>query len=132
VIETSVGSAEKDAMSDKMKAAWAVNGLLAVIFVLLAGHYWNTPATPAYAVGGGWETNGIMAGTALDTERIILVDTTTKNIMIYKIIGNSFRLVGARAYDYDVLIEDSAGTPIERGTGATWRNVRDLWNSAKK
>jgi hypothetical protein len=118
---------EKIIMSEKTKTAWIINGLLAVILVLLLGYLINLNATPAYAAGGGWETDGVMATTALDTEHVILIDTKSKTIMIYKNTANAFRLVGARSYEYDVEVEDTAGTAIEKGQGATWKVMRDQY-----
>lgn len=119
-------------MNTHTKTAWAINGLLAVILVLLAGHYFNLSSTPAYAAGGGWDTDGIMATMALDTERLVLIDTRNRQICVYKTTGNMFRLVGARAFDLDILVEDSAKTKIEKGQGYTrWEMDRD-YNAAKK
>jgi hypothetical protein len=112
-------------MNENTKNTWMINGLLAVILALLAGYYIHNGSAPAYAAGGGWETDGVMAmSTSGDNERLVLVDTGKQNIMVYKILNKQFRLVGARSYKYDVEIEDSAGSDIEKkGTGATYLDV---------
>jgi hypothetical protein len=115
-------------MSDNKTTAWIINGLLAVIFVLLAGYYVKSTA-PAYAAG--WDTDGIMAAQALDTDRLVLVDTKNRNICMYATTGNAFRLVGARSYEYDTEVEDSAGTVIERGQGCTWGDMKLLYDKKK-
>lgn len=119
-------------MSEQTKNTWTINALLAVILALLTAYYFRSSETPAYAAGGGWDTDGIMAVSAADTERIVLVDTKNKTVMIYKTLGNAFRLVGSRSYEYDMEVEDSAGTVIEKGQGRTWMNMFEDYNAAKK
>lgn len=120
-------------MTRETKTTWIMNGLLAVILVLLAGHYLNSTAAPAYAAGGGWDTDGIMATTALDAERLVLVDTKNKAIMVYKVNGNMFRLVGARSFEYDVEVDDSDGTIIQKSPqGMTWMQMYQIYSAAKK
>ena len=116
-------------MSDTAKTAWTINGLLAIILLLLGGYYFDRSSTPAYAAG--WDTNGVMVASAVETERLVLVDTTKKNIMVYRVINNIFRLVGARSYEYDIEFEDTAGVPtVEKG--ARWFQVRQLYDATKK
>jgi hypothetical protein len=119
-------------MTDNAKQNWTINALLAVILGLLIGyHFQQTPK--AYAAGGGWDTDGVIAGATTDQERLVVVDTTKKNIMIYKTAQNrSLRLVGARSYQYDVEIEDAANTAIEKGAGRTFKEIYDYYNSTKK
>jgi hypothetical protein len=117
-------------MTSPTKNAWLINGLLAVILVLLVGHYLGSSA-PAYAAGGGWDTDGIMATTGFETDRIVLIDTKNKQIMVYKTTGKAFRLVGARSFEYDVLVDDSAGTPIEKAPqGMTWMQMYNMYKAA--
>ncbi|HYF51944.1 MAG TPA: hypothetical protein VEJ63_21225 [Planctomycetota bacterium] len=118
-------------MSEQTKNKWIVNGLLAVILALLGGYYIRSGVASAFAAGGGWETDGVMAiSTVGDNDRLVLVDTTKQNIMVYKILNKQFRLVGARSYKYDVEIEDTAGTKIEQsGTGATYLEVWQFYQS---
>ena len=119
-------------MNSQTRTAWLINGLLAVILVLLAGHYLGS-STPAYAAGGGWDTDGIMAVTAVDVDRVVLIDTKSKQIMVYKTTGKMFRLVGARSFEYDVLVDDSAETQIEKAPqGMTWMQMYNQYNAATK
>ncbi|HYG75734.1 MAG TPA: hypothetical protein VEK08_12080 [Planctomycetota bacterium] len=112
--------------------AWTINALLAVILVLLCAVYFNASSKSAHAAGGGWDTDGVMAlTTAADNERLILVDTKKMNIMVYKPLGNKFNLVGARNYEYDVQIEDSEGTQIEKGNGKTYMEIFRIYHELK-
>jgi len=118
-------------MSDT-KNSWTINALLAVILVLLCGFYFNSTSKSAYAAGGGWDTDGVMAiSTGADNERVILIDTKKMNIMVYKPLGNKFNLVGARNYEYDVQIEDSEGTAIEKSNGKTYMEVFRIYHELK-
>lgn len=120
-------------MTEANKQTWTINALLAVILTLLVGYYVQQSSAPAFAAGGGWETDGVVAGTTTDIERLVVVDTKKQNIMIYKTAqGRALRLVGARSYKYDVEIEDSAGTPIEQGNGRTFKEVYDIYNARPK
>jgi len=119
-------------MTEKTKTTWIINGLLAAILVLLVGYYINLSSPPAYAAGGGWDTDGIMATTAMDSDRLVLIDTKNKAICVYKTTGNLFRLVGARSFEFDIEVEDSAGGPIEKGQGMTWMQMYTMYNASKK
>lgn len=104
-------------MSEKTKNVWIINGLLAVILLLLGGLYLRTSGQNAYAAGGGWETDGVMALSTSATENLVLVDTKNHNFMVYRVQGKGkFTLIGARSYEYDVMYEDTAYNPdIVRG-----------------
>jgi hypothetical protein len=119
-------------MSERTKHAWLVNGLLAVILVLLAGYYTHGTRT-AQAAGGGWETDGVMAMTSSNAqERLVLIDTKKQNMMIYRSQGGGmFRLVGARSYQYDVEIDDSdtAGSVL-KAQGITWFEAKHLYEAS--
>ncbi|MFH0938833.1 MAG: hypothetical protein V1899_06095 [Planctomycetota bacterium] len=119
-------------MSEKNRNFWIINGLLAVILALLVGLYLNVNQK-AYAAGGGWETDGIMANSfSGGSERLIIMDTKKQNIMSYKILGSGqFRLVGARSYKYDVEIEDSAGTSVETGNGKTFSEIFNQYEASR-
>jgi hypothetical protein len=121
-------------MSQPSRHAWVVNGLLAVVLALLLGIYINFHSQNAYAAGGGWETDGVMlACTQTTNERLVLVDTQKKNIMIYKTAGaGQFRLVGARSYKYDVELEDTAGSTVETGSGKSFTEVYHLYQSLQQ
>lgn len=119
-------------MNEKTKYTWTINALLAVILVLLGGYWFNSSSAPAFAAGGGWDTDGVMAiSSASDNERIVLIDTKKQNIMIYKPQTNKFRLVGARSYEYDVQIDDSEGTAISTGNGKTYMEVFKIYHEMK-
>ncbi|HEY3318885.1 MAG TPA: hypothetical protein VGP72_00205 [Planctomycetota bacterium] len=119
-------------MREKLRSLWTINALLAVILALLCTWYFHTPAQKAYAAGGGWDTDGIMAvNTASDNERVVLINTKKQVIMIYKPQANKFRLVGARSFEYDVQIEDSEGTNISSGQGKTFMQIFQIYNELK-
>jgi hypothetical protein len=130
-------------MNDSKRNAWLINGLLAVILTLLVGFYLNTGSSTAYAAGGGWETNGIMAITASQNEQLILLNTdpndktSGQNIMIYRAEGanGKFRLLGARSFKYDVeLVDTSASLQTEQKyqQGATFVDVYKDWQDKNK
>lgn len=98
-----------------LKNSWTINALLAAILALLCGYYYNMNSQKAYA-GTGWDTNGVMALSAAgENERLVIIDTTKQNFMIYKTQGvGQFRLVGARSYKYDVEMDDTAASPYEK------------------
>ena len=119
-------------MSDR-KATWFENALLLGLLGLLALVYGTLPNKTAQAAGGGWDTNGVMAVTTGPSERLVLIDTTKKNICVYRNLGaGQFRLVGARSYKYDVEIKDSKATEIERGNGVTFHEIKKLYESQPK
>jgi hypothetical protein len=120
-----------------LRDLWFENALLLAVLVLLAVLYVGRAGAPALAAGGGWETNGVIALSS-GGEKLILVDTNKKNICIYKVRGvGEFRLVGARNYQYDVEIEDTAAPDgsagvTERGPGWTYVEVRRFYEQGKK
>jgi len=120
-------------MSDKTKNAWVINGLLAVILLLLVGFYFRTSIQTASAAGGGWETDGVMAISSNLTERLVLVDTAHHNFMVYRIQGKGgkFTLMGARSYQYDVEMEDTANTP-DIARGVTFLDAWKIYQSNLK
>jgi hypothetical protein len=133
---------ENKVMSET-KNDWLINGLLAVILALLIGFYLHVASSTAYAAGGGWDTNGLMAITATEGEDLILVNTDPNDkaagqtIMIYRTQGaGKFRLIGARSFKYDLELIDSAGTPQTEQRyqqGMTFREVyEDYQNKDKK
>lgn len=121
-------------MNSRAKQAWLLNGGLAVLF-LVASLSIRQMNMPAYAAGGGWDTNGIMANTTEgDTERLVFVDTTKKNIMIYKTdSAGAFRLMSARSYRYDANLEDTSKMDeIEKRNGITYMRTCEILYGAKK
>jgi hypothetical protein len=101
---------------------WFENILLLCLLALLVCVYVNLPSRQAQAAGGGWDTDGIIAFAGGGAGKILLVDTVKRNMCLYKIRGGEFRLAGARSFKYDVEIEDSAGSEMERN-GWTYNQV---------
>jgi hypothetical protein len=101
---------------------WFENALLLGLLALLVCVYVNLPSRQAQAAGGGWDTDGIIAFSGTSGGKILLIDTVKRNMCLYKTRSNEFRLVGARSFKYDVEIEDSAGSEMER-TGWTYHQV---------
>ena len=116
---------------------WIINALLLaslLVAMLLKSSY---SESRAFAAGGGLETNGTMIGTTeSDQDRLVLVDTTNKNIMVYKTTGvGQFRLTGARSYKYDVEIngkDTSKVDEIETHKGITFMRAYELYEEAHK
>ncbi|MCW8133361.1 MAG: hypothetical protein KIS92_23665 [Planctomycetota bacterium] len=112
---------------------WMENAVLGGVLAALACAYFALPARQAQAAGGGWDTNGVMAVTTKQNERLVLIDTVKKNICVYKTLGGGqFRLVGARSYRYDLEVKDSAGTQIEKGNGLTYIEMKKYYESQPK
>ena len=116
------------------KHAWTVNGLLLCILALLAVYYVTLPGAQALAAGGSWDTDGIAVVTSQKAnERLIIIDTQKQNICVYRNQGaGQFRLVGARCYKYDVEVKDSKGSPIEKGNGVTYFQMKQIYESQPK
>ncbi len=125
-------------MSSRAKQAWILNAGIAVLFLVAAVAIRQLNA-PVHAAGGGWDTNGIMANTTEgDTERLVLVDTTKKNIMVYKTDGPGvFRLMSARSYRYDTNLPGEAGDTskideVEKRNGVSFIRWCEMLYGAKK
>ena len=114
--------------------AWVVNGLLAVILVLLGAYFYRVCIAPAQAAGGGWETNGMMAmHSGLANDRLVLIDTKKQNIMVYRTQGTGkFRLTGARSYKYDLELPDTGGNGAIEGRGISFSDCYKAYKAAKK
>jgi hypothetical protein len=94
----------------------------------LVGVYAFLPGQRAYGAGGGWETEGIMALAASGQTRLLLVDTRKKTMCMYRTRGlGEFRLVGARNFQYDVEIKDTAGAKEIEYKGINYFQVKDLY-----
>ena len=112
------------------RRAWLINGALAL--TLTAGLIAGRMKSEVHAAGGGWDTDGFMANTIdSDTERVVLIDTNKKNIAVYRMQGSGqFRLIGARDYRCDLLLEDTSRIPeIEGKHGITAMRARELWDA---
>jgi hypothetical protein len=97
-------------MTPSTKNTWLINGLLTVIAVLLVAIYLHTrPIGAARAAGQGWATDDTMVlQLRAATERLVLVDTNKKQIMIYNEKQNGkFGLSGAHSYKYDIEMVDT-------------------------
>ncbi len=110
-------------MNDAFKNSWVINGLLAVILVLLVGNYLSaiTQHPRLKPLEHGTRMAQWFSQTQGDNERLVVVDTTKQTIMVYHArVGGGFGLVGVRSYKYDVEIEDLE----KRGGGNTkpWTN----------
>ncbi|HLX60616.1 MAG TPA: hypothetical protein VKX17_04980 [Planctomycetota bacterium] len=113
-------------MNEKCKMDWVVNGLLAAILVLLAGNYISQHAFSTARAGTGWDTDGITVMTTAANERLVVVDTQKKNIMIYHAqTGGKFGLTGVRSYEYDVLAEDTSKQNV--GSGLDYLSTKVLY-----
>jgi len=87
------------------------------------------PGTIALAAGGsGVEpAKGLVAVTTgapgQETNRLILVDTVTKRLAVYKIGNRSLRLIALRSYNYDMKIDDTAELA---GKDFSYEQIRDF------
>lgn len=79
----------------------------------------------AYASGGGGGTNSVIAFAAQAygnnvADQLYVIDTTRQRICLYKWDGTHFGLAAARAFDYDVELQDSTGDKaFETGVGVS-------------
>jgi len=120
-------------MSERAKREWFNTAALAC-GLLLAVALLKSPLQNAYAVGGSWETDGILVNTTeSDRDRLVLIDTNKQRLMIYKCDrAGSFRLINARCYKYDLELEDtSKAEEFERKGGATFARVYELFHRKK-
>ena len=112
---------------------WALNIALAIALIgaTMTVHF----RSKVNAAGGGWETDGVMANSIDgDTDRVVVIDTNHKNIAVYKVQGSGqFRLVGARDYKYDMLLEDTSKIPeIETHNGITAVRAYELYEEHRR
>jgi hypothetical protein len=115
--------------SNNARRAWLINGILAL--VLTAGFCAGRMRSMVHAAGGGWATDGVMANAIdSDAERVVLIDTNKKNMAVYKLQGTGqFRLIAARDYRCDMLLEDTSKLPeVETKNGITAMRARELWD----
>src|SRR5437660_1527145 len=115
--------------TNNARRAWMINGALAL--ALTAGLCAGRMKATVNAAGGGWDTDGVMANTLdSDTERVVLIDTNKKNMAVYRLQGTGqFRLIAARDYRCDMLLEDTSKLPeVETKNGITAMRARELWD----
>ena len=87
-------------MITEAKRAWMVNAMLVLLLGLAV--YLKIGASPAQAAGSGMQTDGMMLTAGGADEKLVVVNTTEKKIMLYKTKGyGEFRLLSARSYEFD-------------------------------
>ena len=107
---------------------WGQNVLLLGLLALLVCVYALLPGQNAHAAGGGWETEGILALSATGETRVVLVDTRKKAMCVYRTRGlGEFRLVGARSFQYDVEIQDTAKSREIEYKGINYFQVKSMY-----
>ena len=122
-------------MDKRTRNAWMINLSLFVAAAIVVVVRGGGPSSTVHAAGGGWETDNIMAN-ALDfeNERIVVVNTDTKNIAVYKTTeSGQLRLVGARDYKWDMLFQNTASLDkVEKFGGASYMDVSDFYEQFKR
>jgi hypothetical protein len=120
-------------MNTQIKNAWTVNALL--LCALLAAVLAKTGVGGrAHAAVAGGSANSVMLNSAEANERLVLVNTEKKQIMVYKIEGlGQFRLIAARSYEFDLTIrKDTAGSEIEKNGYSATQSAQKYLESTKK
>ena len=117
------------------KTTWTINGLLVAIAVLLGVVYAsNRPLGSAHAAGGGWDTDDTMIlPYRAQGERLVLVDTKKKQIMIYNERQNGkFGLSGAHSYKYDIEMIDTESAASGQKPPYTYFDAKKLYDEGGK
>jgi hypothetical protein len=118
---------------EEKQSLWFQNVLLLGMVALLATLYVLLPDRKAHAAGGGWETDGVLCVSATGDERILLIDTQKKTMCVYRTRGlGEFRLVGARNFKYDVEIDDTSGSKDVEYKGASYLEIKSIYENSKK
>ena len=118
-------------MDKHARNAWMINLALVVSAAVIVAVKEGAPRSTVHAAGGGWETNGVMANALdLENERVVIVNTDTKNVAVYKTTeAGQLRLVGARDYKWDMLFKNTAALDkVEKNGGATYMDVVEFYN----
>jgi hypothetical protein len=121
-----------------MKRRWQRTATVAAA-ALLAAYFGARIAAPersglALAAGGGTGDgeSGLVAVTTgapgNNSNRLLLVNTNTKRIMVYRITGTYMRLIAARAYERDLQV---APTADARGLGFSFDDVKTAVDKVK-
>ncbi|MHC4914618.1 MAG: hypothetical protein ACYTGB_03920 [Planctomycetota bacterium] len=78
------------------------------------------------ALAGGGGAAGIIAiaGNGERADLFYVVDTARQRICVYRWSNPGLRLVAARAYDFDMEVQDSSGDKTIEGRGATRHYVK--------
>lgn len=107
---------------------WVQNLALLSLLALLVCVYALLPDQRAFGAGGGWETEGILAVSASGDTRVLVVDTRKKTMCVYRTRGlGEFRLVGARNFQYDVEIKDTAKARDIEYKGINYFQVKTMY-----
>lgn len=88
---------------------WQITALAALL--LCAYAVFTRGAPPANADNGGAAMDGIIAlmGTSVNNEHLYLIDTRSKDVLMYESRGgNTFTLVAGRNYEPDLFCLDHA------------------------
>jgi hypothetical protein len=104
--------------------------LAAVMTAAYFGARMAGPDFPGTALAGGasvTDPSGLVAVTTgargNDGNRLVMVDTNKKLLLIYRLRPNYMRLIAARSYKYDLKLEAVENAP---GNGFTFEQTRDL------
>lgn len=86
----------------------------------------------AGGAGAGNSRDGLVAVTTgaqgVDSNRLIVVDTNRKRIMVYRLRPNYMRLIAVRSYKYDMKLEDIKRSP---GNGFSYEETKALLTRSK-
>ena len=110
----------------KVVLVMAAAMLAAYVGARLAGSGRKGRALAAGA-GVGDPKDGLVAVTTgalgADSNRLVLVDTNKKKLMVYRLRPNYMRLIAVRTYKYDLKLESVTGSP---GNGYSFEATRDI------
>ncbi len=93
--------------------------LLGIVIALLLVRGDLSVTREAYAGGGAAAGVIAVAGYGDNADLFYVVDTARQRICVYRWSNPGLRLVAARAYDFDVEIQDSSADRTIEGKGAT-------------
>ncbi len=98
--------------------------LLGIVITLLLIRGDGIGHREALAGGGGAAGIIAIAGNGEKADLFYVVDTARQRICVYRWSNPGLRLVAARAYDFDMEVQDSSGDKIIEGRGATRHYVK--------
>jgi hypothetical protein len=111
----------------------------ALLLVLLGGVLGSLlvrsgSAGSAEALAGGGAAGGVIAvaGYGERSDLFYVVDTARQRICVYRWMNPGLRLVSARAYDYDLEIQDTAADKNIEFKGATRGYVKAYVEAARR
>jgi len=86
------------------------------------------------ALAGGGGNDKLIAvttdGQGMESNRLILVNTTKQKILVYKLTGNDMGLVVVRGYDYDQELQFTR--PGAPGNGYDYETIKKLVEEDRK